>query len=110
MPNLPPAPPKDVRVTYIRRSLANFKYDAIISWIPNTEPDLAGYQLYTRDAAGNLIARPSPGKKDRTWTIVGEDPNLVGQNLSFKTYYITAFDNTPGPDGQRDESAMVEAK
>ena len=86
------------------------KYDAAISWTPNTEPDLAGYQLYTRDAAGNLLPRPAVGRKDRNFTIIGEDPILVGQSLEFKKYYITAFDDTPGPDGRRDESALVEAK
>ena len=110
VPNLPPAPPRDVRVRYQRRSLANLKYDAVISWTPNTERDLAGYQLYTRDAAGNLLARPAPEKQDRIWTIIGEDPILVGQSLDFRPYYITAFDNTPGPDGRRDESALVEAR
>lgn len=109
-PNLPPAPPKNVRVRYLPRSLFNTKYDAAISWTPNTEPDLAGYQLYTRDAAGNLLPRPAVGRKDRNFTIIGEDPILVGQSLEFKKYYITAFDDTPGPDGRRDESALVEAK
>ena len=109
-PNLPPAPPKNVRVRYLARSLLNTKYDAAISWTPNTEPDLAGYQLYTRDAAGNLLPRPAVGRKDRNFTIIGEDPILVGQSLQFKKYYITAYDDTPGPDGRRDESALVEAK
>ena len=53
---------------------------------------------------------PQSGKKDRIFTIIGEDPILVGQSLEFKKYYITAFDDTPGPDGGRDESALVEAK
>ena len=109
-PNVPPAPPKDVRVRYLPRSLFNTKYDAVISWAPNTEPDLAGYQLYTEDASGNYLPRPAPGKKDRTWTIPGEDPILVGQDLLFRRYWITAFDDTPGPDGQRDESERVEAR
>ena len=110
VPNLPPAGPKNARVRYLPRSLFNTKYDAVISWIPNTEPDLAGYQLYTRDAAGKLLPRPAVGRKDRTFTIIGEDPILVGQSLKFRKYYITAFDDTPGPDGRRDESALVEAK
>lgn len=110
VPNVPPAPPQDVQVRYIPRSLLNNKYDAVISWTPNTEPDLAGYQLYTRDAAGNLLPRPRVGPKDRTYTVIGEDPILVGQGLEYRPYFITAYDDTPGPDGQRDESALVQAR
>ncbi len=109
-PNLPPAPPKNVRVRYLARSLFNTKYDAVISWTPNLEADLAGYQLYTQDAAGKLLPRPAVGPKDRTFTIIGEDPILVGQSLEFRKYFITAFDDTAGPDGRRDESSLVEAK
>jgi len=109
-PNLPPAPPKNVRVRYIARSLFNKKYDAVISWIPNLEPDLAGYQLYTKDGSGNLLPRPRVERQKRTFTIPGEDPIRVGQSEEFRRYYITAYDDTPGPDGRRDESAMVEAR
>ena len=108
-PNAPPKKPENVRVIYRRRSLFNNKYDADISWNPNTERDLAGYQLYTEDADGKLLFRPAVGPKERRFIIPGEDPILVGQSLQERRYWITAFDNTPGPDGQRDESAKQPA-
>ena len=43
-------------------------------------------------------------------TISGETPLVIGQDLYFKTYYITAFDDTPTPEGKRDESELVEAE
>lgn len=109
-PNLPPAPPKNVTVTYVRRSIFNLKYDAIISWDANTERDLAGYQIYTKDAEDNLLPRQKAGRKDTGLTIHGEDPIVIDQEAFFRSYFITAFDDTPGPDGKRDESEMVEAQ
>ncbi len=109
-PNFPPAPPKNFRVFYAARSFFNNKYDAILSWEKNTEFDLAGYQIYSKDAEGNLIPRLSAGPRDNGLTIPGEDPIIIGQELVPRTYFITAFDDTPGPDGKRDESELVEAQ
>jgi len=109
-PHLPPAPPKNVTVFYAARSFFNNKYDAIISWSANTERDLAGYQIYTKDAGGNLLPRQPAGRRENGLTIPGEDPIVVNQQAFFRTYFITAFDDTPGPDGKRDESEMVEAQ
>lgn len=108
-PNLPPAPPQNVTVFYVRRSFFNLKYDAIISWDANTERDLAGYQIYTKDAEDNLLLRQTAGRKDTGLTILGEDPVVIDELAFFRSYFITAFDDTPGPDGKRDESEMVEA-
>ena len=108
-PNLPPAPPENVRVRIAGRSLFNSKYDAIIVWDANKEPDLAGYQIYTKDAEGNLFTRGTARRLENSITFTGEDPLRIDQNLEVKTYFITAYDNTPRPDGKRDHSELVEA-
>ena len=111
-PNLPPAPPKNVTVTYAKRLsyVLNNKYDAIISWDVNTERDLVGYQIYTKDAEGNLLLRQTAGRKDTRLLIPGEDPIVIDQLPYGSPYFITAFDDTPKLDGKRDESEMVEAQ
>ncbi|MDE0638536.1 MAG: hypothetical protein OXI43_22060 [Candidatus Poribacteria bacterium] len=111
-PNLPPAPPKNIIVTYARRLsyVLNTKYDAIISWNANTERDLAGYQIYTKDAEGNLLLRQTAGPKDTSLIILGEDPIVIDQLPYGRPYFITAFDDTPKLDGKRDESEMVAAE
>ena len=115
-PNLPPAQPKNVRVVLRPRSLFNTKYDAILSWVPNQEPDLDGYQIYATNATGGalvpgegLTARNRVDRKRNSATVIGEDPIRVGQQLQYRQYFITAFDNTARIDGRIDESALVKA-
>ena len=113
-PNLPPAPPQNVRASLFQRGP---RYDARISWSKNKEPDVAGYLIYaTKEAGGNLVVgkdlvpRRRTDAKEASVTFTGEEFILDGQDLAPRRYFITAFDDTPQHDGTRDESARVEAR
>ena len=113
-PNLPPAPPKNVRVAF---GLRGRRYDAYIRWSKNRELDVAGYQIYATKrvitgpiARQDLIPRRRTGSKDTRITLTGEEFILVGQDLARRRYFITAFDDTPQRSGRRDESEIVEAQ
>ena len=113
-PNLPPAPPQNVRVAF---GLRNRRYDAYISWSKNKEPDVAGYQIYaTKEARSgpvvrqDLISRRRTDEKDTSVTLTGEEFILDGQDVVPRRYFITAFDDTHHRNGGRDESAIVEAQ
>ena len=113
-PNLPPAPPQNVRVGFFSRGA---RYDARIFWSKNREPDLGGYLIYaTKEVGGglvvgkDLIIRRRVDAKDTSATFTGEEFILDGQNQVPRRYFITAFDNTPDRNGNRDESEMVEVR
>ena len=116
-PNLPPVAPKNFSARYQARSLFNNKYDAILSWqATGKEPDLAGYQIYATNEVGgplvpgeDLVPRKRVDARDSSATIVGESPIRVGQSLVLRQYFITAFDDTPKPDGTPDQSPLVAA-
>jgi hypothetical protein len=116
-PNLPPSKPRNVVLLIRARSLFNNKYDALLSWSKNDEPDLAGYQIYatkefSEDAVPDpevLVPRRRADRRDTNITISGEDPIRVGQELVIRRYFITAFDDTEAADGTRDESELTEA-
>ena len=113
-PNLPPSPPQNVRAGYgLRRS----RYDIRIAWSKNKEPDVAGYLIYaTKETGGNLVVgqdlvhRRRVDAKDTSVTFTGEGFLLDGQNQVPRRYFITAFDDTPQDNGNRDESEMVEVR
>ena len=113
-PNLPPAPPQNVRAAF---GLRRARYDIRISWSKNKEPDLDGYLIYATTEAGgdlvvgkDLIIRRRVAAKDTSVTFTGEGFILDKQDLVPRRYFITAFDNTPQRNGRRDESEMVEVR
>jgi hypothetical protein len=74
----PPAPPRDVRVL----ALDN---EVIVDWLPNREPDLAGYRVWVSERANG------------TYLLLGETRNLQWSDKGVtngRTYYyaVTAFD------------------
>jgi hypothetical protein len=113
-PQLPPAPPQNVRATSIPRFGAP-RIDVRISWTPNSERDLAGYQIYATTKVGgqlvegdDLVRRGTARPKETSVTYAGEPLLLADQQLLPRRYFITAFDDTPRPDGSLDESVRVE--
>ena len=110
-PNLPPAPPQNFQAYYARRSLFNYKYDVLCVWDDNNkENDLEGYQIYSQARDENIIPRRLLKPGETRITITAEDPLVLEGVLYYKTYFITAFDDTPTPEGKRDESIRVEAQ
>lgn len=109
-PNLPPAPPEGFQALYLARSFFNNKYDVILSWDDNNkENDLMGYQIYSTDKDENYIPRRLLKPGETSTTLAGEDLLVVEGQAFLKVYFISAFDDTPTPEGKRDESIKVEA-
>ena len=113
-PNLPPAPPQNVRAGFFSRGP---RYDTRIFWSKNKEADLGGYLIYaTKEVGGDLVVgkdliiRRRMDAKDTSVTFTGEEFILDGQSQVPRRYFITAFDNTPDRNGGRDESEMVEVR
>ena len=113
-PQLSPAPPQNVRAAYFPL-FGTPRIDVSISWTPNTERDLAGYQIYATTKVGgqlvlgdDLIRRGTAKPKETSVKYTGEPLLLADQQLLPRRYFITAFDDTPRPDGSLDESQRVE--
>ena len=110
-PNLPPAPPRGFEAYYFRRSLFNFKYDVFFVWDDNNkENDLAGFQIYSQAQNENIIPRVLLKPGETRVNIAGEDPIVRDGVPYWKVYFISSFDDTPTPTGERDESIKVEAQ
>lgn len=73
--------------------------DAILSWDPNTEPDLAGYKVYYGTAAGHY-GTPIDAGNVITFTATG---------LGLGTYYfaITAYDTSGNESGYSNETSKT---
>ena len=99
-PNLPPSSPEGVDVSY---NLGLNSYEARITWKKNPEPDIRGYVLYALWPDGKWEFKRVI--EDPTATAITILDNYVGM-MMVKLYYVTAFDNTPKPDGKRDESEL----
>jgi hypothetical protein len=93
----PPAPPLGLKA----RERDNGK-EVILQWLANTEPDLAGYQLYrATDAAGPFELIKT---LDRSETQCREDDLAQGQ---WYYYYLHAVDETGNVS---DQSPVVSAR
>ena len=108
-PNLPPKSPTNFAVFCYPSSLFTVRYDSVLQWDANIEPDLEGYQIYTINNDMEFIPRPAVKKGETTLTIIGEEPVVIAETPYLRPYFIVAYDNTPRPDGMIDASERVEA-
>jgi len=100
-PNLPPGPPPQVKGRF---SLGINSYEVRIEWRESLEPDVIGYVVYAQWPDGKREFKKRIDDRNETVAIVS-DRYVVTEGITVpKQYYVTAFDNTPKPDGKRDES------
>lgn len=114
-PQLPPSPPHNVRAAAFQPNPDVPRYTVNLYWSPNTERDLAGYHIYATTKVGgplilgdDLVFRERVKPRETSLTYVGEGYLLVDQQLVNRRYFISAFDDTPRPDGTLDESVKIE--
>jgi len=100
-PNLPPGPPPQVKGTFF---LGINSYEVRIEWRESLEPDVIGYVIYAQLPDGNREFKKRIDDRNETVATISDRYVVVGGITVLKGYYVTAFDNTPRPDGKRDES------
>lgn len=112
-PQLPPAPPQNVTAVGWVDPWTG-KYVVTLSWARNTERDLAGYHIYATTRVGgplvlgdDLVFRAKFKPKETQVKYESEPLLLDGQRRVPRKYFISAFDDTPRPDGSLDESERV---
>ena len=102
-PNLPPGPPPQVVGKF---ALGINSYEVRITWRRNLEPDVIGYVIYALwpGPDGKREFKKKIDDPNETEAVISDRYVVVEGMLMPKEYYVTAFDNTPKPDGKRDES------
>ena len=100
-PNLPSNPPPQVNGRF---NLGINTYEVRITWKRNPEPDVIGYVVYALWPDGKQEFKKKIDDPNETDVVISDRYVVVEGMLMPKQYYVTAFDNTPKPDGKRDES------
>ena len=100
-PNLPSDPPMQAKA---RWAFGINTYEVVIEWRRNLEPDVIGYVVYALKPDGTQEFKKKIDDPNETEVTISDRYVVVGGALLSKSYFITAFDNTPREDGKRDES------
>jgi parallel beta-helix repeat protein len=88
--SIPPAPPKGLRV------INTTNHSILLTWEPNTEADLEGYNLYRSNVSNPLTWNKSIGTVEKG----NEIYNDTGLDEGTTYYYVvTAFDEVPNESG-----------
>jgi len=100
-PNLPPNPPMQAKA---RWAFGINSYEVAIEWRRNLEPDVIGYVVYALKPDGTQEFKKKIDDPNETEVTISDRYVVVEGALIVKSYFVAAFDNTPKPDGKRDES------
>jgi hypothetical protein len=104
-PNLPPSPPQQIKGSF---NLGINSYEVRLEWRRNLEPDIVGYKIYALLPDGTREFKGWKRDPNDTVEVISDRYVLVEGLLETKRYYVTAYDNTPKPDGTNDESEPSE--
>ncbi|HGJ64612.1 TPA: hypothetical protein ENS27_04400 [bacterium] len=100
-PNLPPSPPSQFKGRF---SLGLNSYEVRLEWQRSLEPDVIGYKMYALLPDGTTEFKGWKYDPNDRVAIISDRYIIVDGVTMVKQYYVTAYDNTPRPDGKNDES------
>jgi len=104
-PNLPPKPPVNFKGLF---TLGLNNYQIRLEWSRSLEPDVIGYKVYALLPDGTKEFKEWKNVPNDTVSNITDSYIVVDGVTMTKSYYITAFDNTPKPDPNNPNKTLTD--